>query len=106
MKSKKTFITSKDPSFKEGYYLKFYCPGCEHIHLVDLDRWEWNQSEESPSLSPSVLWYCTNPQTGARDTICHFFLVDGRIQYLGDCMHKLNGENVELPDLAEGEPID
>lgn len=101
MKSKKTFVKSSSPTMKEGQYLKFECPGCGHKHLVDLDRQNQNQNEESPTLSPSVLQYCTNPQTGNRDTICHFFLVEGKIQYLGDCMHSMKGQTVELPDLEE-----
>ena len=32
--------------------------------------------------------------------VCHSFVTDGRIQFLGDCTHDLAGHTVELPDLA------
>ena len=32
------------------------------------------------------------------DDICHSFVTDGRIQFLGDCTHKLAGQTVDLPD--------
>ena len=30
--------------------------------------------------------------------VCHSFVTNGRIQYLGDCTHKLAGQTVDLPD--------
>jgi hypothetical protein len=31
------------------------------------------------------------------DRVCHSFVVDGRIQFLGDCTHHLAGQTVDLP---------
>jgi hypothetical protein len=31
--------------------------------------------------------------------LCHYFIVDGRIRYCGDCQHELAGQTVDLPDL-------
>ncbi|WP_259106184.1 hypothetical protein [Pseudomonas sp. JUb42] len=30
--------------------------------------------------------------------ICHSFVTDGRIQYLGDCTHGLDGQAAEVPE--------
>jgi hypothetical protein len=30
---------------------------------------------------------------------CHSFLVDGQIQFLGDCTHALAGQTVPLPEI-------
>ena len=32
------------------------------------------------------------------DTVCHSFVTDGRIQFLGDCTHSLAGQTVDLPE--------
>lgn len=29
--------------------------------------------------------------------VCHSFVTDGCIQYLGDCTHRLAGQTVDLP---------
>jgi hypothetical protein len=34
------------------------------------------------------------------DHRCHSFVVDGQIQFLGDCTHKLAGQTVPLPVLV------
>lgn len=33
--------------------------------------------------------------------VCHSFVTDGKIQYLGDCTHALAGQTVELPEVKE-----
>ena len=35
--------------------------------------------------------------------VCHSFIRDGRIQFLGDCTHHLAGQTVDLPDFTEEE---
>ena len=104
-----------------GGNLEFQCPGCNETHAVN-SRWTWNGSVDLPTFSPSVLlttghfcseWkqgdncWCTYndehpdklaPFSCAR---CHSFVVDGKIQFLADCTHKLAGQTVELPDFKE-----
>lgn len=80
--------------------------------------WGWNGSMDKPTFTPSILvrskemtakgwrdhesW--TNKeiecpdQFDSIDTVCHSFVTDGKIQFLGDCTHKLAGQTVELPD--------
>lgn len=87
-------------------------------------RWGWNGDAERPTFTPSVLvrgvaspsgaeWMTEAEEaeydalfaTGGRDavfasrfgTVCHSFVIDGRIQFLGDCTHAFAGQTVELP---------
>lgn len=78
----------------------FHCPGCEcgHRFLVrpnpqyaDKPVWRWNGSEDSPTLTPSLNYV----------GVCHSFVTDGKIQFLGDSTHKLAGQTGEIPDWEE-----
>lgn len=83
-------------------------------------RWNFNGDYDKPTLSPSILsrsghyaqhfkpgdhCWCThdaeNPTdpSGYKCHICHSFVVEGRIQFLGDCTHALAGQTVELPEV-------
>lgn len=106
--------------------VRFYCPGCKTNHHIQhgSDRgpnWGWNGSLERPTFTPSVLvtkteftekgradyeaWHEAGcpPRHGVaferREVVCHSFVTDGRIQYLGDCTHHLAGQTVDLPPL-------
>ena len=78
---------------KKGVH--FWCPGCNAVHGItyEPEGWTWNGSVERPAFSPSVL------VTTARDdkTVCHSFVREGRIEFLGDCTHVLAGQTVDLP---------
>ena len=105
-----------------GGYL-FWCPGCEDAHAVntaepDNPKWTFNGNEERPTFSPSILvrtghyvpghkgdeCWCTynaaHPDNPAPFTcgVCHSFVTDGKIQFLGDCTHSLAGKTVDLPE--------
>lgn len=109
---------------KEGV-VEFHCPGCNEQHLIYINSastynpttWWWNGSFESPSFQPSVLMrsghfvpgcdpshcWCTykreHPDENCPScSVCHSFVVDGKIQFLGDCTHALAGQTVELPE--------
>lgn len=74
----------------------FFCKGCNFRHRIPVEgdnKWEWNGDLIKPTFSPSILvtW---NELTG--DKVCHSFVKEGRIQYLGDCTHKLAGQTVDL----------
>lgn len=90
----------------------FWCPGCREGHQVYVGTWTWNGSLEQPTFTPSVLirghqWpgeeypehfkaaHAAVPAGG--ETVCHTFVTDGRIQFLGDCTHELAGQTVNLP---------
>jgi len=83
-------------------WIAFHCPGCEESHAIPVKGkrgWAWNGSFDSPTISPSLLvnvgGHCpTMP-------ICHSFIKDGFIQFLGDCTHSLAGQTVEIPDYGD-----
>ena len=97
--------------------LWIWCPGCDEHHAVKVNTpegWGWNGSEESPTITPSILVRGRKPLTDDEikrvvhgekieqiPTRCHSFVRDGKIQFLSDCTHSLAGQTVELPDVDD-----
>lgn len=95
----------------QGGGLLFWCPGCDGAHQVMLGagpgpRWGFNGDVDRPTFTPSILIQYNGPDAGqdrgdgrlAPPAVCHSFVIDGRIQFLGDCTHALAGQTVDLPD--------
>lgn len=110
----------------EGGGLVFMCPGCGDTHQIHHGagtgpRWTWNGDAVRPTFSPSVLvrsghyvpgrendgcWCTYNAEQEAKGekvsdfkcAVCHSFVKDGRIQFLGDCTHALAGQTAPLPE--------
>lgn len=61
-------------------------------------HWDFNGDMERPTFSPSMLLYPNNLH--GRD---HFFVRDGKIQYLSDCDHALAGQTVDMVDFSWGD---
>jgi hypothetical protein len=107
----------------EGGRVAFMCPGCKEMHHVrtclpglrgsiDGPSWQFNGDYDRPTFSPSVLvrghaverddtgrWTGEWLRDGAGNpisTVCHSFVRDGQIQFLGDCTHPLAGQTVPL----------
>ena len=104
----------------EGGRLLFWCPGCDGAHQVQVGdgpgpRWGFNDDYDRPTFSPSVLvktgHYCAGQDgkdcwctyEARRDkpapfkcSVCHSFVRDGQIEFLGDCTHALAGRTVPL----------
>ena len=102
--------------------LSFKCPGCNQVHGVPVNRggaWGWNGDADKPTFTPSILvrsgHYASHYKDGDhcwckfndehpdeplrfKCGVCHSFVTDGRIQFLGDCTHALAGQTVDLPD--------
>ena len=86
----------------------FFCPGCKGEHSIPLrpadsrPSWEYSGTQDSPTLSPSILrtWSSPEPERFG-NIVCHSFVTAGRIQFLGDCTHHLAGQTVDLPDIPE-----
>lgn len=95
----------------EGGRLTFRCPGCDDFHQIQTGtgsgpRWGWNGDADKPTFTPSIkVTYPANPDADEEfkgwrtERICHSFVTDGRIQFLGDCTHSLAGQTVYLPNL-------
>lgn len=102
-----------------GGHVHFWCPGCDDAHTIrhgnPATDWTWNGDLERPTFSPSVLArsrYAEPPVTADNleewkrepweqvlvERVCHSFVTDGRIQFLGDCTHALANQTVDLPD--------
>lgn len=107
----------------DGRYLNFWCPGCGRAHMIKVEGtghpcWSWNGDADKPTFQPSILvqgrdftpagfaayerWRaegCNKPTPyfESAETVCHSFVTDGRIQFLGDCTHALAGQTVDLP---------
>jgi hypothetical protein len=104
---------------EDGSMVMFWCPGCETYHGVWLRGfehhnpnnagWDWNGSMERPTFSPSILVRGFRSITDAEHaaimsgvhvepvpTVCHSFVRDGRIEFLGDCTHKLASRTVDM----------
>lgn len=94
----------------------FWCPGCKCAHGVWTTKrngvgavWSFNGNMEKPTFNPSLLIRFTRDITSAEytrllageklnipKTVCHSFVRDGQIQFLGDCTHALAGKTVPM----------
>ena len=90
--------------------LSFWCPACEQRHALKLrteahehPSWIWNGNAERPTFEPSIhvqARYKADPDDPTDhdvDFVCHSFVRDGQIQFLGDCTHALANQIVALP---------
>lgn len=108
--------------------LHFWCPGCDEVHGVAIGQegkpgWTWNGSTDKPTFGPSIAvscghfvpgfdptkqgcWCTFNAEciakgeepSGFKCSMCHSYVADGQIQFLGDCTHHLRGQTVPLPE--------
>lgn len=81
----------------------FDCPGCGFLHAIHVKgpakpTWTWNGSLDAPTFQPSVAVHWSEHNV---NKICHSFVTDGRIQFLGDCTHALAGQTVPLPEMDD-----
>lgn len=77
-----------------------HCPACDMEHPFSVGRWEYNGNMDRPTFAPSML--IKIPLSGEpSEAVCHSFVRDGRIEYLGDCTHAMAGQTVDLPDIID-----
>lgn len=108
----------------EGDRVAFWCPGCCEAHQLRVPphphAWGFNGDGDAPTFTPSVLvgglqtakdengaWNGDYVRDAAGDPlprVCHSFVTDGRIKFLGDCTHALAGQTVDLPDFPGSAP--
>ena len=100
-----------------GQLLMFWCEGCQTHHGPRVSGpngpvWGWNGDRERPTLTPSIRVQGTVALTDEQcarvlageplepePLLCHTFVTDGQIQYLGDCTHALAGQTVDLQEM-------
>lgn len=80
-----------------------WCAGCKEAHIFYTERrtnnpnaacWTFNGDMEKPTFGPSMRLFKHSPREGVPErTLCHYFLVDGFIDYLPDSSdHDLRGK--------------
>ena len=89
-----------------GVYL-IKCPGCNGVHSFATEtaqsngaKWGFNGDLEKPTFVPSMLVRAEHGE-GYVPFVCHSFVTNGMIQFLGDCSHENKNKTMELPDLEE-----
>lgn len=81
---------ASDKDGKNGVWI-LWCPGCEQLHQLD-ERWTKTGTDEKPTFRPSLVTHLDKTNK------CHLFVREGRLQFLGDCWHKLAGQTVEMKE--------
>lgn len=94
-----------------GEWYSFYCPACARRHHINNT---WNiYGVDKPTVHPSVLSLYRHPKGYTNDNpaplgytgeyvedICHLFIREGRLEYLGDCTHSMANEIVDMVDIG------
>jgi hypothetical protein len=88
-----------------GYH--HWCPACDQPHgIATAERnrygaiWSFNGDLERPTFHPSIRCFMTD-EDGRQETLCHYFIKNGMIEFCGDNPHALNGRTVPLCDWPE-----
>lgn len=89
-----------------------WCPGCQGMHYINVGiprrpNWDFDGNVESPTFNPSVrITYNGHDadqvdDDGTRNpsACCHYFIKNGKIQFLSDCTHALQGQTIPLPKI-------
>ena len=72
----------------------FWCAGCKSYHWID-KRWTVTTGGAGPTVRGSVRVRIRD------DQLCHLFIADGNVRYLGDCTHGLKGQTVPLEEFEQ-----
>lgn len=92
--------TKCDPD--QATHVAFSPPGPVDYYILPLkgkakgwrDNWTWNGDTEKPTIRASVL------NRFGDGLVNHFFVTDGRVEFLTDCTHDLKGQTVDLLDFT------
>ena len=93
-------------------YLIYRCPACNQLEYIPYQGgtehkgpvWKFNGNLESPSLQPSVRHFVPDEKGRVKETICHYYLTNGHINYCTDSPHAFRGQTVPIPQLTSDEP--
>lgn len=97
--------------------LLHWCPGCNEPHGIRIEAgadfpngkpalWTFDGNYETPTFSPSIRCFTTHTTDDddkplpepIQETLCHYFIKAGMIEFCSDCPHRLSGQTVELPN--------
>lgn len=105
-------LTAGSPN---GRTLVHWCPGCNHAHFFPIEKkqengagpWRWNGDAVNPTFDPSM--HISHAEYVDADgdwhpyqSICHYNLVNGMIQFLEDCRHSMAGKVLPIPEWPTG----
>ena len=115
--SKRVLVTAiGDEGHSGRVELMYLCPACNRRHgLPDADQrrvhilvagpgmqHEWNGDLERPTISGMVrIIERAQDDGGAPEYVCAAELTDGRLHFPADASHKLAGQTVDLPAIAD-----
>lgn len=83
--------------FKLENLLLIYSPA-DNTHVPFDSRWTFNGDYEKPTFRPSMLL-----DAGILGKRSHFYVTNGKIQYLSDCEHSMAGKTIDMVDCKYGE---
>lgn len=86
-----------------------WCPGCDESHILP-DGWTFDGNVERPTFTPSFkhtfhrfdAYDARGLGLGERrEVVCHYIVTAGRLNFCGDCFHRLSGQSVPIPALPD-----
>lgn len=86
--------------------LYHYCLACDCLHPLYINPpgelgpyWTYNYNHERPTLSPSVKHQGYGDH--GKPVNCHYFIVDGTVQFCADSGHAYAGKTILLPPIPD-----
>jgi hypothetical protein len=79
-----------------------WCEACESMHCFRIEHpfnangptWKFDGNMDSPSFHPSMRLFTGHKNSP--NTVCHYFVKGGMIDYCNDSPHRLRGQKIEL----------
>jgi hypothetical protein len=96
--------------WRRGPNYLHWCQGCKSGHVYPTARingpnWNFDGNVESPTFMPSMHIFIPAHNDGEFDhpqeTVCHYHVIEGKIQYQPDCRHELKGQTLPLQPIPE-----
>lgn len=93
--------------------ISHWCPACGEVHNFSLKPtengscWRWNGNIVAPSFMPSMSITRMKPMDGKPQNAwplvsrCHYWLKNGKLEFLADCTHRMKGVTMSLPPLPD-----
>lgn len=72
-----------------------FCPACKRIHCFSTEFHKINLEEVT--VTPSLLM---NP-FDVDSPLCHSFITNNQIRFLGDCEHEFKNQTLDLPEVPD-----
>lgn len=83
-----------------------WCPACKVPHYIFVTNktvltqsdWHFDGNFEEPTFDPGIRLNYLSQKTGKVETLCHYWIINGRIEFCEDSPHAMAGFRVPLPD--------